>query len=360
MYNYIHKVDIEVKMPITAQTAQQWSEQGYVSDKVIRHGIRRLLAERLIEIQHNDCAAMADSQYSFIKNMQTAPIALVPDKANDQHYEVPATFFDKVLGKHGKYSCCYWTEDTNSLDDAETHALEETGRHAELEDGQDVLELGCGWGSLSLWMAANYPNSHITAVSNSNSQREHIEKTAAECGIKNLSIITCDMNDFDIDEQYDRIVSVEMFEHMRNWPALYSKISRWLKDDGLFFKHIFVNRGVPYLFLELDESDWMSRHFFSGGMMPADDLPLHFQQDLSLRRQWRWQGEHYEKTSNAWLSNMDENKEILWPILEKTYGADQAQKWWMRWRMFFMACAELFAFNNGQEWYVAHYQFAKR
>ncbi len=347
-------------MSTTAQTAQQWSEQGYVPDRVIRLGIRRLLAERLIEIKHNDCESMADSQSSFINDMKTAPIALLPDKANDQHYEVPAEFFDLVLGKHKKYSCCYWTGDTDSLDDAETHALKETCLHAKLEDGQKVLELGCGWGALSLWMAENYPDSDITAVSNSNSQREHIETIATERGIKNLKIITCDMNDFATDEQFDRIVSVEMFEHMRNWQTIYSNINRWLKDDGLFFKHIFVNRGVPYLFLELDETDWMSRHFFSGGMMPSDDLPLHFQQDLTLERQWRWQGAHYEKTSNAWLSNMDDNKSALWPILEDTYGPEQAKKWWMRWRMFFMACAELFAFNNGQEWYVAHYLFARR
>ena len=346
-------------MPITAQTALQWSEQGYVPDKVIRHGIRRLLAERLIEIQHDNCSSMADEQYHFIKNMKDAPVAVVPEKANEQHYEVPATFFDMVLGEHRKYSCCYWTDDTDSLDTAEANALEETCQHAKLEDGQDILELGCGWGSLSLWMAEHYPNSRITAVSNSHSQRDHIVSKATERGIDNLNIITCDMNDFDIDQQFDRIVSVEMFEHMRNWSQLYQNVSRWLKDDGLFFKHIFVNRGVPYLFLELDESDWMSRHFFSGGMMPSDDLPLHFQQHLALQRQWRWQGTHYEKTSNAWLSNMDANKELLWPILESTYGKGQAQKWWMRWRMFFMACAELFAFNNGQEWYVSHYLFEK-
>ncbi len=347
-------------MPITAQTALQWSEQGYVPDRVIRIGIQRLLAERLIEIQHNDCEAMADEEYAFIQSMKESPIALVPDKANDQHYEVPAEFFDLVLGKYRKYSCCYWPEDTSSLDDAEKNALIKTCQHARIENGQDILELGCGWGSLSLWMAENYPESNITAVSNSNSQREHIESTASERGIKNLKIITCDMNDFDIDGEYDRIVSVEMFEHMRNWQTLYNNINRWLKEDGLFFKHIFVNRAVPYLFLELDESDWMSRHFFSGGMMPSDDLPLQFQQQLTLERQWRWQGEHYEKTSNAWLSNMDKNKDAVWPILETTYGIDQAQKWWMRWRMFFMACAELFAYNNGQEWYVSHYLFSKK
>lgn len=346
-------------MAITTQTAQQWSEQGFLPDRVIRLGIRRLLAERLIEIQHNNNEAMAEAQHSFIQNMKDAPIALVPDKANDQHYEVPAEFFDLVLGKHKKYSCCYWPEGCDSLDDAEKNALIATCEHAKLENGQDVLELGCGWGSLSLWMAENYPDSQITAVSNSNSQREHIEATASDRGIGNLRVITCDMNDFDIDGQYDRIVSVEMFEHMRNWQTIYRNINRWLKIDGLFFKHIFVNRGVPYLFLDLDESDWMSRHFFSGGMMPSDDLPLQFQQHLNLERQWRWQGGHYEKTSNAWLQNMDSNKDAIWPILEETYGADQTQKWWMRWRMFFMACAELFAYNNGQEWYVSHYLFSK-
>ena len=347
-------------MPITAQTALQWSEQGYLPDRVIRLGIHRLLAERLIEIQHHDCEAMADEEYSFIQSMKASPIALVPDKANDQHYEVPAEFFDLVLGKYRKYSCCYWSEETSSLDDAEKNALIETCQHARIENGQDILELGCGWGSLTLWMAEHYPNSQIDAVSNSHSQREYIELVAYKRGIKNINVITCDMNDFDSVQRYDRVVSVEMFEHMRNWQTLYNNINRWLKEDGLFFKHIFVNRAVPYLFLELDENDWMSRHFFSGGMMPGDDLPLHFQQELTLKRQWRWQGEHYEKTSNAWLSNMDKNKDTVWPILEKTYGVDQAQKWWMRWRMFFMACAELFAYNNGQEWYVSHYLFSKR
>jgi len=347
-------------MAITSQTALQWSEQGYIPDRVIRLGIQRLLAKRLLEIRHNDCEAMAETEHAFIRSMKASPIALVPDIANEQHYEVPADFFDLVLGKHRKYSCCYWSEGTSSLDDAEENALIETCKHAKIDNGQKILELGCGWGSGSLWMAEHYPESAITAVSNSNSQREHIDAIAAERGIENLRIITCDMNDFDIDDKYDRVVSVEMFEHMRNWQTLYHNINRWLKQDGLFFKHIFVNRAVPYLFLELDDSDWMSRHFLSGGMMPSDDLPLHFQQQLILQRHWRWQGEHYEKTSNAWLSNMDSNKEAVWTILENTYGANQAQKWWMRWRMFFMACAELFAYNNGQEWYVSHYLFSKR
>ena len=346
-------------MATTAQTALLWSERGYVPDKAIRVGIKRLLAERLTEINHADNETMAEAQYQFIKDMTDSPIALLPEKANEQHYEVPAEFFDTVLGRFKKYSCCYWPEGVTSLDDAEHEALSETCRHAQLKDGQKILELGCGWGSLSLWMAEHYPNSQIDAVSNSNSQREYIEAIADNRGLKNLNIITCDMNDFDSDSRYDRVVSIEMFEHMRNWSHLYENINRWLKDDGLFFKHIFVHRAAPYLFLDKDEDDWMSRHFFSGGMMPSDDLPLHFQQHLKLKRQWRWQGQHYEKTSNAWLQNMDDNKDYLWPLIETAYGIDQAQQWWMRWRMFFMACAELFAYNKGQEWYVAHYLFGK-
>ncbi len=346
-------------MAITAQTALQWSEQGYVPDKVIRHGIKRLLAERLIEIDHSNNEKMAEAQYQFINDMRDAPIALQTEKANEQHYELPAKFFHAVLGKFKKYSCCYWPPGVESLDATEQLALLETCKHAQLIDGQKILELGCGWGSLTLWIAEHYPNSQIDAVSNSQSQREYIESVAHERGLKNINVITCDMNDFVSHKHYDRVVSVEMFEHMRNWSHLYKKINLWLKDDGLFFKHIFVNRAVPYLFLDQNDDDWMSRHFFSGGMMPSDDLPLYFQQHLNLKRQWRWQGEHYEKTSNAWLKNMDDNKNILWPLLETTYGVEQTQQWWMRWRMFFMACAELFAFNNGQEWYVAHYLFGK-
>ena len=347
-------------MSISTQSAQIWSEQGFLPDKLIRHGIKRLLAERLIEINHNDNEIMAESQHVFIQAMRETNIAVLTDKANEQHYELPAEFFSLVLGEQNKYSCCYWNEDTKSLDDAEKLALEISCKRAELIDNQSILELGCGWGSLTLWMAEHYPNSQIDAVSNSHSQRLFIEATAESRGLKNIKIITCDMNDFTTDKTYDRVLSIEMFEHMRNWEVLYKNINNWLNKDGLFFKHIFVNRAVPYLFLENDESDWMSRHFFSGGMMPSDDLPLYFQDTLKINNQWRWSGNHYEKTSNAWLKNMDANKATIWPLLEETYGQDETQKWWMRWRMFFMACAELFAFNNGQEWYVSHYLMSKK
>lgn len=347
-------------MTNAAQVALDWTEQGYVPDTVIRHGIRRLLSQRLQDIYHDDCEAMAQMQQDFIAGMKRGPVAVLPEKANEQHYEVPPSFFDIVLGEHRKYSCCYWPEGVDTLEQAETAALDETCRHARLEDGQKILELGCGWGSLTLWMAKQYPLSQITAVSNSHSQRKHIQAQAKAQQLHNIRVITCDMNDFGTTERFHRVVSVEMFEHMRNWSVLYERVNQWLLEDGLFFKHIFVHRAVPYLFEDEETNDWMSRHFFTGGMMPSDDLPLHFQHDMDLLQHWRWQGQHYEKTSNAWLHNMDTNKETIWPLLAQTYGDDQAQTWWMRWRIFFMACAELFAYNRGQEWYVGHYLFAKR
>ncbi|MGB0847706.1 MAG: SAM-dependent methyltransferase [Thiolinea sp.] len=347
-------------MAQTAQKILNWTEQGYVPDKAIRHGIRRLLAQRLTEINAGDCEKMARYQQDFVSAMRDAAIAVVPEKANEQHYEVPAAFFAKALGPHRKYSCCYWPEGTTSLAAAEKAGLEQTCEHADLQDGQRILELGCGWGSLTLWMAQHYPDSHITAVSNSHSQRQYIETQAAERGLDNLRVITCDMNDFDTNHEFDRVVSVEMFEHMRNWESLYRKISQWLTHDGKYFKHIFVHRATPYLFEDKDANDWMSRHFFSGGMMPSDDLPLYFQDDLRLEQQWRWQGQHYEKTCNAWLAEVDAQETEVRAILAATYGREDTQIWWMRWRIFFMACAELFAYNNGQEWYISHYLFSKR
>ena len=342
------------------QKAINWVEQGYVPDTIIRKGIRRMLKARLNEVYDDDVEAAMEAKEKFIKSMRRASIALVPEKANEQHYEVHAEFYELVLGDRNKYSCCYWDEQSSSLDKAEENALQLSCQHAKLIDGQDVLELGCGWGSLTLWMARQYPNSKITAVSNSRSQREHIERIATAEGFNNVNIITCDMNDFEIDQKFDRVVSVEMFEHMRNWELLFKKVSIWLKDDGKFFMHVFANRYVPYPFEVKDSSDWMSEYFFTGGMMPCDDLPLYFQKNLKINNTWAWDGKHYAKTANAWLKNMDENKSEIMDIISKTYGQAQVQVWWMRWRLFFMACAELFAYNNGQQWHVMHYQFSKQ
>lgn len=339
--------------------AIDWSERGLVPDYAIRAGIRRLLEARLKEIAAADCATAATIENAFIQHMREAPIALVPELANAQHYEVPAQFFQYCLGKHRKYSACYWDKNTRTLDEAEALALQLTCEHAGLQDGQNILELGCGWGSLTLWMARHYPASRITAVSNSKSQREYIMSEAVKRGLPNIQVITCDMNDFNPGMQFDRIVSVEMFEHMRNYRTMFQHVHDWLVPGGRFFMHIFVHRLTPYAFEVAGDDDWMSRFFFSGGMMPSDDLPLRFQQHLQLRQMWRWDGTHYEKTANAWLANMDEHAAAIEPVLAATYGAQHTEMWRNRWRIFFMSCAELFGYNQGQEWWVSHYQFER-
>jgi cyclopropane-fatty-acyl-phospholipid synthase len=340
-------------------TAVHWVEQGLVPDRVIRMSIRRLLRDRLAEIADGDAEAAAQQAQAFIDALQAAPLALLPERANEQHYEVPAAFFGEVLGVHRKYSSCWWPAGVETLDDAEAAALTETCARAGLADGQQVLELGCGWGSLTLWMAAHYPRSKITAMSNSLSQRAFIEAEARRRGLDNVRVITCDMNTFETCGRFDRIVSIEMFEHLRNWPAAFARVAGWLAPQGRFFMHVFAHRSTPYAFVDRDASDWMSRHFFSGGMMPSDDLAVHFQRDLKLVRRWRWDGRHYQRTAEAWLSRLDAKRDVVWPALEATYGADQAEVWWMRWRLFFMSVAELFGHDNGQQWWVSHYLFER-
>lgn len=346
-------------MPQPTEFAIRSVEQGLVPDRLVRLGIRRLLKARLAELHGGAAAGTAELTRDFLRAMRAAVLAPLPEKANEQHYEVPAGFFGAVLGRHRKYSSCYWPEGVDALSQAEAAALEATCARADLRDGQDVLELGCGWGSLSLWMAQHYPASRITALSNSHSQREYIEIEAARLGLHNLSVVTRDFNSFDTAERFDRIVSVEMFEHLRNWPRAFANVARWLRPEGRFFMHVFAHRDAPYAFEERDASDWMSRHFFSGGMMPSDDLALRCQDDLRVLEQWRWDGTHYQRTAEAWLRNMDGRRNMLFPLFRKTYG-DGAEVWWTRWRLFFMAVAELFGFENGQRWWVSHYLFERR
>jgi len=345
-------------MTIT-QKLIEWTERGLLPDPVIRYGIRRLAQQRLDTLPLKNTKARDQYLESFINELKSSPIALVPEKANEQHYAIPPQFFELVLGRHRKYSGCLWSEGVTDLDQAEVCALDETLRHARISDGQSILELGCGWGSLSLYMARRFPNSRIVGISNSSSQRESILERAQAEGLKHLEIRTVDMNTFETEETFDRIVSVEMFEHMRNWPLLFKKIAGWLNPQGHFFMHVFCHRELPYFFTVQDDSDWMGSYFFSGGMMPSYDLAIAFESPLKLVDRWQWNGRHYEKTANAWLSNMDRHRDQLWPILEATYGASETQAWWSRWRVFFMACAELFGYKNGEQWPVGHYLFQK-
>jgi cyclopropane-fatty-acyl-phospholipid synthase len=346
-------------MNTVSNLAISWTEQGLVPDAVIRAGIRRLCKQRLVEIHAGDAEAASAAFEKFVADMNTAELALLPQKANEQHYEVPAAFYAAALGGHRKYSSCYWPQEVSNLDDAEAVSLNSTCERAGIANGQSILELGCGWGSLSLWMAEHYPMSRITAVSNSRSQREHILSEAARRGLQNVDVITCDMNVFTTDARFDRIVSVEMFEHMRNWQTLFARIHDWLIPGGRFFMHVFCHRSTPYEFVDNGPSDWMGRHFFSGGIMPSDDLALRFQERLKLVQRWRWDGTHYEKTANAWLANVDARRDAVMPVLVATYGDAVAQQWLQRWRIFFMACAELFGYNHGQEWWVSHYLFER-
>jgi len=346
-------------MPQNTARAIHWVEQGLVPDRVVRYGIRKLLKERLEEMQAGNTDAEAELTQDFVDAMRLAELAPLPEKANEQHYELPALFFADVLGPHRKYSSCFWPEGAQTLEQAESAALAATCERAALMDGQRVLELGCGWGSLSLWMAERYPASRITALSNSQSQRAYIESQAIVRGLRNLTVITQDINAFDTDARFDRVVSVEMFEHLRNWPRAFANVARWLAPEGRFFMHVFAYRGAPYPFIERDPSDWMSKYFFSGGMMPSDDLVLHCQDHLRLARRWRWDGTHYQRTAEAWLQNMDSKRDALWPLMGSTYGND-AELWWTRWRLFFMSVAELFGYDRGQQWWVSHYLFDKR
>lgn len=337
----------------------QLSERGLVPDFLIRAGIRNLCKKRLEQCQSEDCEANAELAEEYIRSVDQSDLAVETEKANEQHYEVPSGFYRLVLGKNLKYSCCCYHPGTHGLDQAEDRALELTCKRADLQDGQEILELGCGWGSLSLWMAKHYPKSRIRSVSNSQSQREYIMGTAKERGFNNLEVVTADVNAFKPDQSYDRVVSVEMFEHVRNHRQLFQQIFNWLNPGGKLFTHVFCHRSTSYPFEVEGEDDWMSKHFFSGGTMPADELFLRICGGLELERRWRWSGRHYGETSEDWLRNLDQNKSTALRIFENDQTPAEAKKVFHRWRIFFLACAETFAYAKGQEWWVSHYLFAK-
>ncbi len=329
-----------------------------IPDFLIRAGIKKLLKQRLNELDINNIEEKSEKFRSFLNIMKSSPIALNTIDANEQHYEVPTEFYSYSLGPNKKYSCCYYQTGNETLGQAEELMLDLTMKRADLKDGQDILELGCGWGSLTLAMAKKFPNSKITAVSNSATQKEFILNVCENKGYENVTIITQDMNNFSIEGNFDRVVSVEMFEHMRNYNELLTRIYKVLKPEGKLFIHIFVHREFPYLFEAKDESDWMSKYFFSGGMMPSDDLLYNFSDLFKVKEHWQVNGKHYAKTARHWLENMDSNEEKVIELFKNHYG-DEYKKWWSYWRVFFMSCEELWAYDNGNIWFVSHYLLEK-
>lgn len=341
-------------------------EKNRIPDFLIRWGARKMTARRLGKIRKKSVEEQHLYLANYIEGLKGQPIAINTSEANEQHYEVPTAFFQQVLGAHMKYSCGYWEDPVphhqlkEFLDQSEEAMLELTCLRAGLEDGQKILDLGCGWGSMALYMARKYPAADIVAVSNSATQKAYIDDRAAEENLKNLTVFTEDINTFTYEGRFHRVVSVEMFEHMRNYEALMEKIAGMLLPEGQLFVHIFTHRSTPYAYEIRDDSDWMARHFFSGGTMPSQDLLHYFTGHFSLEQQWALSGSHYQKTLEAWLQKMDAGKNTIMPIMAQIQGPDQALKWWVYWRVFFMACAEFFGTKGGNEWYVSHYLFQKR
>ena len=335
-------------------------DSGLLPDWILRWGIRRICAERLREESASGPEAQRERRRQLLAQLDASPIAIRSDAANAQHYEVPAEFFEHVLGRHMKYSCGYWPAGVTTLDASEEAMLALTAERARIADGHRILELGCGWGSLTLYLAGRFSGCRITGVSNSHSQKEFIEARARTHGLKNVEVITADMNEFNPGAQFDRVVSVEMFEHMRNYGELFRRIAGWMRPGALLFVHVFAHSRFAYPYEVRGPGDWMAQHFFTGGMMPSEDLLPSFDRQMRCLERWRLDGGHYQRTAEAWLARMEANRKALRPVLARTYGEAQARMWWTRWRIFFMACAELWGYHKGSEWIVCHYLFEPR
>lgn len=338
---------------------ERWLERGILPDFVVRAGIRRLLRARLRREEANDPERSAERLEAWLAECAVSPIAIDTAAANAQHYEVPAEFYGHVLGIHRKYSSGFWDASTTTLDEAETTMLRISCERAQMFDGARVLDLGCGWGSMSLWIARRFPACRVVGVSNSASQRTHILARAERLGLRNVEIVTADANTFAPEGRFDRIVSVEMMEHTRNWPRLLERAASWLLPKGRMFVHVFTHRTVGYPFAVDGDGDWMARQFFTGGQMPADTQLLRCQDHLLVDAHWRVSGEHYRRTAEAWLANFDRRRGELDPVLRATYG-ERARAMGNLWRVFFLACAELWGYAGGREWFVSHYRLRPR
>ncbi|TGK20089.1 class I SAM-dependent methyltransferase [Leptospira fluminis] len=335
-------------------------EKDFFPDWLIRIRIRRLLKVRLRQENRGTREKDQEHLIEYVRKLKESPIAIHTNAANEQHYEVPSDFFRLVMGRYMKYSSGFWASPDVGIDESERAMLELTCKRAGLKDGMTVLDLGCGWGSLSLYVAETYPKCKILGVSNSGSQKKYIDAEAGRRGLRNLTIQTADANVFKTNIKFDRILSVEMLEHVRNYEALFERLAGFLKKDGLFFIHIFTHKTYAYAFEVVDDTDWMAKYFFTGGQMPSHDLLLYFQKDFLIEDQWVIDGKHYSLTSEAWLRNMYSDRMKILGILERTYGKENALKWFVYWKVFFLSCAELWKFRNGEEWAVSHYLFRKR
>jgi cyclopropane-fatty-acyl-phospholipid synthase len=329
------------------------AERRILPDSVVRAGMRQVLKQRLRSERARDDEQARRGLDAFVEEMRAAPIAVATAAANQQHYELPAEFFETILGPELKYSSCLWPAGVDDLVEAERRMLALSVERAGISDGMEVLDLGCGWGSMSMWVARHFPDCRILAVSNSRSQARFIRERCDQCGIDSVEVVTADMNEFSTDRRFDRVVSVEMFEHIRNWGRLFQRVASWLRPSGRFFLHVFCHREYAYLYTDNGTTDWMARNFFTGGIMPSEDLARRHNMHLEVEEQWRVSGTHYSRTLEAWLDTMDSNRERLMPVFRSTYG-DDARRWFARWRMFFMACSELFGYRGGDEWFVAH------
>lgn len=335
-------------------------EKNLLPDAVVRRLTRLLLASRLRSGYRPSAEIQLSDLLHFAHSLREMPIAVQTETPKSQHYEVPTSFFKLVLGKHLKYSCCFFQDKSSTLEDAEKAMLELYCERSKIQDGHSVLDVGCGWGSLSLYLAQKYPNCRVTGICNSATQKAHIEEQCRDLELQNVEIIVADISTFDMEASYDRIFSIEMFEHMKNYQDLLQKISRWMKPDSLLFVHHFCHKTFAYHFEDENDDDWITRYFFTGGTMPSANLLLYFQDDVSIVDHWLVNGKHYAQTSEEWLKRMDRNLSLIKPIMESTYGKESSVKWTVYWRTFFIAVAELFGYDNGEEWMVAHFLFKKK
>ncbi|KAK9081550.1 hypothetical protein Syun_030874 [Stephania yunnanensis] len=351
---------LQVPYNVTVKMLLGFLERALLPDMVVRRLTRLLLAARLRQGYKPSSQLQLSDLLHFAQSLQDMPIAIRTDKAKEQHYELPTSFFNLVLGKNMKYSCCSFLDKTSTLEDAENAMLELYCERAQLKDGHTVLDVGCGWGSLSLYIAQKYTNCKVTGICNSMTQKARIEEKCRELQVHNVEIIVADISAFEMEGTFDRIFSIEMFEHMKNYKELLKKISKWMTQEGLLFVQYFCHKTFAYHFEDLSDDDWITRYFFTGGTMPSANLLLYFQEDVSVLNHWLVNGKHYAQTSEEWLKRMDHNLTSIKPIMESTYGKAEAVKWTVYWRTFFIAVAELFGYNNGEEWMVAHFLFKKK